>query len=104
MMTKSADHVAFNNIPFVEDAHDSEHAAHAAIDDLGEVFVAHAMESIAQLSLLHRHFDLAAGERLIRSCGPSEILVAPSFTTAETVPCAWYLKRIDDRTAEWVAY
>src|SRR5215472_15664964 len=66
---------------------------------VGELFVTHRMETVACLVLMHRHYELADGERLVRYPSGKSVAIRPSKDLDNLVPCSWCLRR-----GQWTAY
>ena len=63
------------------------------IPDLGQIFVRHGVHETFALSLLHKHFDLAAEETLYRTFdrGDRAALTRPVEAADDAVPYLWKL-------------
>ncbi|CEJ81040.1 hypothetical protein VHEMI01192 [[Torrubiella] hemipterigena] len=84
-------HEHFQSLPTVKDAHDSfillDGQNH--VEWFKDFFVKYGMERRFGLAMMHRHFDLAPGERLVEYLGTSTPWSGSSVGMNEPQPSMW---------------
>jgi hypothetical protein len=74
---------AFNALPEFEESKGRLHAMHNVFDRFGEIVRKHHVHAFLGASLIHKHFPLYAGERIVEEVRPDGTLLSPNREIGE---------------------
>lgn len=72
------------------------HEHSSAVWDLGQVICRHNLEDVIGVALLHKHFDIAEGEQVVRRYQKDSVLISPKAFSDEYVGCVWAYSEFSD--------
>jgi hypothetical protein len=94
---------AFNALPEFGDSKARFSQKQHVLDELGRIIRRHGLQKHVGAALIHKHFPLQAGERVVESVSTTHSILRAVDTSDETalVPYLWHLSRTDNDNLEW---
>ncbi len=96
MLFQTYDHTRYNKLNPFYVAEDLLPAAERSIEELGQIICDHGMQDTVGVALLHKHFDIAADERVVRRYEKNGAYIAPETPSVNHVACLWEFDGCDD--------
>lgn len=95
--------IAFNTLPEFQESKARFDAKHYVLDELGTIIRQHGLQRYVGVALIHKHFDLQDGERVVERVDANGSILQPVLETDESVltPYLWHLSRLDDVRFQW---
>jgi hypothetical protein len=94
---------AFNALPEFDDSKARFDDKRHVLDALGEIIRAHGVEKYLGAALIHKHFHLLEGERIVERVEEKGSLLSPQFGIAEDslTPYLWHLSSTGPADFQW---
>ena len=89
MLVRTYDHNRYDSLDPFYIVMDRLPAGESSIGELGRVICDHEMQDTMGVTLLHKHFNIAADERLVRRYDEKGASIAPEAPSINHVACLW---------------